>query len=221
MARKTFISYKYSDVVEGKSNNLRDRIIKAMGEDAKFYNGERVDSPDLTGLKADTIKSNLKDMIFNTSVTIVILSPNMIESKWIPWEIEYSLCCYSRDGRQSKQNGILAVIQKVNGSYDWLQSTSFNDKMGITTSIFDKNKLPGIINQNRFNSVPPKHPCDKCKKYDRFSVCAECNVFDYWNGSYITIANEDDFLADIDKYIKNAFEKSQHLDRFFTKKQVA
>ncbi len=28
MARKTFISYKYSDVVEGKDNNLRDRIIK-------------------------------------------------------------------------------------------------------------------------------------------------------------------------------------------------
>lgn len=29
MARKTFISYKYTDVVEGKgTNNLRDKIIK-------------------------------------------------------------------------------------------------------------------------------------------------------------------------------------------------
>ncbi len=30
MARKTFISYKYSDVVEGKLNNLRDRIIQEL-----------------------------------------------------------------------------------------------------------------------------------------------------------------------------------------------
>ena len=117
MSHKTFISYKYSDIVEGKTNNLRDRIISAMGEDARFYNGERIDSPDMTGLKAETIKSNLKDMIFNTSVTIVILSPNMLDSKWVPWEIEYSLSCYTRDGRQSKQNGIVAVIQKVNGDY--------------------------------------------------------------------------------------------------------
>ena len=36
MARKTFISYKYSDVVAGASNNLRDRIIAKLGEDAKF-----------------------------------------------------------------------------------------------------------------------------------------------------------------------------------------
>ncbi len=42
MVYKTFISFKYSDIVEGKTNNLRDRIISAMGEDARFYNGERV-----------------------------------------------------------------------------------------------------------------------------------------------------------------------------------
>lgn len=40
MARKTFISYKYSDVVEGKDNNLRDRIIKKFGDDSRFYRGE-------------------------------------------------------------------------------------------------------------------------------------------------------------------------------------
>lgn len=36
MARKTFISYKFDD-----SRNLRDEIIKSLGEDAKFYNGEK------------------------------------------------------------------------------------------------------------------------------------------------------------------------------------
>ena len=35
MAHKTFISYKYSE-----SQDLRDRIIDALGEDATYYKGE-------------------------------------------------------------------------------------------------------------------------------------------------------------------------------------
>lgn len=43
MAHKTFISYKYSEAQE-----LRDRIIKAFGDDASYYQGETSASPDLT-----------------------------------------------------------------------------------------------------------------------------------------------------------------------------
>ena len=35
MAHKTFISYKYSE-----AQNLRDKIIDSLGEDAKYYQGE-------------------------------------------------------------------------------------------------------------------------------------------------------------------------------------
>ena len=72
MARKTFISYKYSEATD-----LRDAIIKALGTDATFYQGETSDSPDMTDLQTSTIKKNLTDMMFNTSVLIVIISPNM------------------------------------------------------------------------------------------------------------------------------------------------
>jgi hypothetical protein len=78
MARKTFISYKYSE-----AQKLRDKIIDALGDDASFYQGETADSPDLTDNSTETIKNNLKDMIFNTSVTIIIVSPNIKLSKWI------------------------------------------------------------------------------------------------------------------------------------------
>ena len=47
------------------------------------------ESPDLTDTSTENIKKNLKDMMYDTSVTIVILSPNMTESNWIDWEIEY------------------------------------------------------------------------------------------------------------------------------------
>ncbi len=86
MAHKTFISYKYSE-----AQDLRDRLIKALGDDASYYQGETSDSPDLTDTSTENIKKNLKDMMYDTSVTIVIISPHIKESKWIDWEIEYCL----------------------------------------------------------------------------------------------------------------------------------
>ena len=84
MAHKTFISYKYSE-----SKELRDKIIKALGNDATYYRGENVDSKDMTNYKRETIRKNLADLMYDTSVTIVILSPNMRDSEWIGWEIYY------------------------------------------------------------------------------------------------------------------------------------
>ena len=94
MAHKTFISYKYSESWE-----LRDRIIQAMGSDAAYYTGETSESPDMSDLKTATIRKKLADMIYSTSVTIVIISPHMKESNWIDWEIEYSLTQTTRKER--------------------------------------------------------------------------------------------------------------------------
>ena len=102
MAHKTFISYKYSEAQE-----LRDAIIKAMGEDASYYQGETSDSPDLTDTSTENIKKHLRDMMFDTSVTIVIISPHMKESKWIDWEIEYCLKKNPRKNRTSQRNGVV------------------------------------------------------------------------------------------------------------------
>ena len=107
MAHKTFISYKYSE-----AQKLRNDIIDALGEDATYYKGETSESPDLTDTSTENIKKNLKDMMYDTSVTIVILSPNMKESKWIDWEIEYCLKDITRKDRTSHTNGVVAVIMK-------------------------------------------------------------------------------------------------------------
>lgn len=72
MAHKTFISYKYSE-----ARDLRDRIIEALGDDATYYKGETSDSPDLTDSSTENIKRVLRDMMYDTSVTIVIISPHM------------------------------------------------------------------------------------------------------------------------------------------------
>ncbi len=107
MARKTFISYKYSE-----AQNLRDKIIKALGDDATYYQGETNDSPDLTDTTTENIKKNLTDMMHSTSVTIVIISPNLKKSNWVDWEIEYSLKEITRADTTSRTNGIVGVIMK-------------------------------------------------------------------------------------------------------------
>ena len=192
MAHKTFISYKYSE-----AQYLRDRIIESLGKDASYYKGETSDSPDLTDTSTENIKKNLKDMMFDTSVTIVIISPNMKESKWIDWEIEYCLKNITRKDRTSHTNGVVGVIMKVDGKYDWFKYSTTNSDNCSVSSYHDF-KTFDIINKNRYNQDPKKYSCDKCKCVNALT------------GSYIAFVEEDDFLGNPIKYINNAYDKSEN-----------
>lgn len=192
MAHKTFVSYKWSE-----AQDLRDDIIEALGDDATYYKGETSDSPDLTDTSTENIKKNLKDMMYDTSVTIVILSPNMTESKWIDWEIEYCLKNIARKNRTSHTNGVVGVIMKVDGGYSWFEKAGTN-RHGTSTVSYEMSKVFNIISDNHFNSNPKQWHCEKCKTYD----CL--------NGSYIAFVEEADFLADPQKYINNAYDKSEN-----------
>lgn len=206
MARKTFISYKYSE-----ARGTRDKIYEALGENARYYRGETSLSPDLTDTTTENIKSKLADKMSQTSVTIVVISPNMKDSVWISWEIEYCLKSITRMGRVSSTNGVVGVIQKVAGGYDWLVSKSDNDDGCKNIRTIDSNYLYPIINKNRFNLLP-QH-----QKY----MCARCKTVDQLTGSYISLIEEHQFLATPDKYIENAYQKSEVCENFELVKQRA
>lgn len=190
MARKTFISYKYSE-----SQQLRDKIIESLGDDAQYYNGETSDSPDVSDRKTETIKERLKDMIYDTSVMIVIFSPNMLLSEWISWEISYALKSIKRNVKTSKPNRIIAVIKKENGNYMWLKEVTKRN-CGCVVTAYNSWKIPEIIKENRYNLKNKEYSCDECKTYD------------WWNDSYISIVEEDEFLENISYYIEKTFEKN-------------
>lgn len=201
MARKTFISYKYSEARE-----LRDSIIESMGKDATYYTGETSDSPDMTDRTTDYIREKLKDMIYSTSVTIVVISPNMIKSQWIDWEIEYSLKQVKRGDFSSGTNGIVGVVKKYNGDYTWLRPR--NDKFdGCSTLGTNEKYMYDILNKNRFNQEPKVYACENCK-------CVDMLV-----GSHISLINEEDFLNDPNFYIENAYEKSKHSEGYILSKK--
>lgn len=72
--------------------------------------------------------------MFDTSVTIVIISPNMRQSKWIDWWIEYCLKNNTRKNRTSHTNGVVGVIMKQDGGYSWFKSSRKNsDRCSLTT----------------------------------------------------------------------------------------
>lgn len=192
MAYKTFISYKYSE-----AKKLRNDIIKALGDEATYYQGETSESPDLTDTSTENIKKNLTDMMYDTSVTIVIISPNMKNSKWIDWEIEYCLKNISRNGRTSHTNGIVGVIMKYNGGYSWFKTKTSNSD-GCTSSSYDESQVYPIINNNRFNQNPKQYSCDICKTFAALT------------GSYIAYVEEETFLKNPQKYIDNAYDKSEN-----------
>jgi len=195
MARKTFISYKYSDVVEGKSNNLRDRIIAKLGDASRFYRGENGYSQDLSSRSANYIQTKLKDMIRDTSVTIVILSPNMKFSNWMNWEISYSLTEITRENRTSLTNGVVCVVQKQPTYYSFDDGYSWMKKWN---GEWDLSKCFEVIRLNQNNK----------KRYSSSRL----------SSNYMDIVSEDAFLRDPNKYIEEAYEKAKSGEYFISKR---
>ena len=197
-----FVSYKFSDAVE-----TRDKIIDVLKDRGHVYKGEK-------GIKplrvADlTLKQYLSDMIYNTTVTIVIISPEVRFSDWVDWEIRYSLRQTSRDGRQSKRNGIVCVIQgkdnirysMISGQlihykdYNWVYQNS------VYSPALSKYYLPKAIIDNMGTTFPSANTMI----YGSFSSFQQKPP----RLDYCVFVNEDDFVNNPDKYINEAFNRSK------------
>ena len=104
MGHKIFVSYKYHDTdVQKITNNywyqdtVRDYVDQLQSyfdNTDDIYKGED-DGEDLSQLSEEAIWSQLKDRIYDSTLTIVMISPNMKSfspdrEQWIPWEISYS-----------------------------------------------------------------------------------------------------------------------------------
>lgn len=139
MGRKIFVSYKYWDddvyyvpnITIG-TPKVRDYVSwlekKFKERTDHIYKGEQ-DNEDLSDRSEEYIWSKLKDKIYDSSITIVLISPKMKEygrwekNQWIPWEIAYSLKEITRSDLKSRSNAILAVVlPNRNNNYDYYQS---------------------------------------------------------------------------------------------------
>ena len=227
MGKKIFVSYKYSDdqvenLKYGQNSTVRDYVDKfeeKVDSSDDIYKGES-DGEDLSNLSDDTIWDKLKDRIYDSSVTIVFISPGMKESgkkdrdQWIPWEISYSLKETSRKNKNgdpvtSHSNAMIAVVlPNKNGSYSYyLEPRKCCDRK-CTTHHTDQ--LFTIIKKNKFNRTQnaTKHTCD--------------NKETIWTGtcSYIEAVKWSDFIDDYEKYVEKAVDRQDNIDEYDICKEV-
>lgn len=134
MGHKVFVSYKFGDydvkMIPGVTQptlvcDYVDYIQKNVLSPKDVYKGEQ-SNEDISAWGDYRIWEHLKNKIYDSSVTIVLISPMMREankwqkSQWIPWEISYSLRETTRNDRTSHNNAILAVIlPDSRGSYSY------------------------------------------------------------------------------------------------------
>lgn len=167
MGRKIFVSYKYMDsnveeLDEAVSptwpsdyvSYIQKHIITDKSDN--IYKGEKNDE-DLSDKSDDYIWEHLKDKLYDSTVTIVLISPNMKEpnkwerNQWIPWEISYSLRKTTRGGRTSQRNALLAVIlPNKNGNYDYYENLTL---FRILQKNID-NGLAKVVRWSYFKSYP-------------------------------------------------------------------
>ena len=205
MSRNVFISYKYADEnvqqlyghYPTKARHYVDEVEKLLSEEDHIYFGEH-DGVDLSDWDEDEIWEELKDRIYPTTCTIVLISPSMKESnkydksQWIPWEISYSLKETERNDRKSHRNAVLAVVlPDKNGQYDYALRENRCCQFGCIT--YYRDWMFAIIKENMFNRKNPN--INECVRSTKV-----------WHGeySYIPMVRWDYFVNHVSELIERA-----------------
>ena len=201
MGKKIFVSYKYADSQVQHLDNMPwyetttarhyvDVLQSKLDAQDHINKGED-DGEDLSDFADETIWSKLRDKIYDSSITVVLISPCMRESwkndrdQWIPWEISYSLRESTRNDRTSHRNAVLAVVlPDTAGNYAYmLQPRTCCDRHCTT---WHTEKLFNILSSNMFNKKNPS-PLD-CPNHEAV-----------YNGffSFIHMIRWSDFISNI------------------------
>lgn len=205
MGNKIFISYKYADSSVQTLNStprwenttprhyvdiIQDKVFPKYGHINK---GEK-DDESLEEFKDETIRTKLSNKIFDSTITLVLISPNMKEEgyyapdekdQWIPWEISYSLKKKNRVDSVSYPNAVLAIVlPNENGGYSYADNTNFGFE---------------ILNNNRNNLL---------HDYPQSTLKGNCSK------SYILRCNWNQFLSQFEGWINAAIEIRQNLDKY-------
>ena len=221
MGKKIFVSYKFADssvypIVGQLSSTVRDYVDKIEGyfdSTDDIYKGES-DDEDLSALSDDAIWERLKDRIFDSSVTIVMISPNMKlsnrsdKSQWIPWEISFSLKETTRNNYTSQSNAVFAVVlPDENNSYNYFIGENICCEEKCRTLRTDT--LFSILAKNMFNMKSPNT-----------SVCQVGRTTYHGEYSYIFSVKWADFVSNVQGLIGRAVDLQNNIGDYDICKEV-
>lgn len=205
MGHEVFVSYKFSD---GK--NTKDRIMSVINKSGHFYNGEKGFCK--LEVADQTLKKYLSDMIYGTTVTIVVISLDVVKSEWVDWEIRYSLENHTRNGRTNSRNGIVCVIKGEKNTFssyygyqaplDYNWAYTYNNGKRI----FREDVFPNLIKANAKNSFG---------LVGYFYGVLQDGSNLHFN-DYCVIVTESEFVKNPNKYIEEAYKRSNDYTNYPT-----
>lgn len=197
MARKVFISFRFSDGEKYKKEltNLFDSSTQVI---------DCSEDQDRSKQSESTIKNYLYGKLKNTSVTIVIITPKAIEHQknwcgeyddWMYDEIRYSL----EDRENNRCNGLIAVYTPE--ARDLLISSTTNG----TTTVRD---VDNLFRKNMMNVLPSykKNPKE--------------GIYDSTWDSYCSLVSWENFKKNYAHYIDVAGEKRENTYKYNIKKRL-
>ena len=212
MGRKIFVTYKYSDSqvqdldihehngwgtskIQTTARHYVDKLSEILENDDHIYKGED-DGESLANFSDDHISSKLRDKIFDSTITVVLVSkgmkhPGLAErDQWMPWEISYSLKEITRNGRTSGSNAMIAVVLPDQyGSYDYyITYDSVCSCRSLNTPF-----LFEILRCNMFNQKTPST-----------TVCTNGSIVYHGDSSYVQSVKWEDFKSSHNIYLNKA-----------------
>jgi len=229
MGHKIFISYKHKDTnvksLHGgfySNDTVRtyvDELERYISDSSEhIYKGEH-DGEDLSSYPEETIWKILKDKIYDSTLTIIMISRGMKDSvpdrdQWIPWEISYSLKEVSRkningDIKSSFSNALLAIVLPDRlGSYSYYiedhDCCDDNCRTLNTPFLFE------IMRKNMFNIRNP----------DR-SECKNSREIFHGLSSYIYSVKWKDFVDSPEYYINIAYYIQSKIEQYNITKELS
>ena len=219
MARKIFVSYKHEDysvqpIPRGITARAYVEELIDLFENDEIYKGEGND--DLSDFKNETIQHHLKDKIYDSSLTLVLISPNMKDpcqqesDQWIPWEVSYSLKAIKRNDRTSWTNAMLAVVlPDLYSSYRYFLEE--NNCPVCHCRNLHTDKLFQILRENMFNmkELVPNNCRNHLSKPAYIGPC-----------SYIDSVKWCDFIQNKEIYLQRAAERAKKINDYNIVKMV-
>lgn len=200
MATKVFISFRFSD---GKM--IKDELVDLFDESTEVIN--RSEDVDRSQMSEGTIQEYLYEKLKDTSVTIVLLTPEAVSYRknwvgnyddWLYDELRYSL----EDRKNNRTNGVVAIY--TDDAKDKLisESTHSCSQCQETQSCRSLKNFDNLVRKNMVNikNNYKKNPCD--------------NLYDDEHDSYISLVSWEEFKQDYTNYIDNAKEKRDRLHEF-------
>ncbi len=200
MARRVFISFRSCDGMWYKK-----KLSELFDEDTELINCS--EDEDRSKMSEDTIQKYLYKKLKNTSVTIIIITPEAVIHRrsdcgkyddWMYDEIRYSL----EDRENNRCNGIVAVYTE-DAKDRLIEETvhkceTCNQEQNIKT-VFE---VDNLFRKNMMN-VKPAYKKNPCK-----------GVYDSDHDSYCSLVAWDDFVKNYKKYIDIAAGKREHVDEY-------